>query len=463
MLYINEEIEGLHRFIENLIYDDRNDLFNRMQAWSILAVFNKINHELETISAQLDTSIDLDAIRINFEKYCDQTIWSREKLYELVKRNKEGDNHLSEINRMTDYLPNEVEGYLVTPEVLGSFKTSMHQLCDNERIGTRALWYALDKGLDTMQQLLFDIQEKVMCPKPHLYVKLWDEISTNYNDEEFDIKYFEWLEDTGTPTIDELKARQKQAIYDLLKTGFFLYAKAPTGGEVKKRKLVITEDDLEVGCEVTKEFEIECAKFDRFIEWKEDSILIVNYEKLGQYIYKNYTKLTEDDFFNIKGFDWTIDQIHEAMAHVKPSLAQYLKRYQERQDEELLEDCKKIFKPFKEFLKEDIRPTLIDEYLEKLLFDSEVKEEAKKKLSGQSRNTYCCSIVIALSFGYIFKPEYNNADYAKALHMVIDSVEKKNLERYLKDSKISNSALNSWTTHIMDDLKATPFSRPETG
>ena len=150
------------------------------------------------------------------------------------------------------------------------------------------------------------------------------------------------------------------------------------------------------------------------------------------------------------------------MAQIKPNLKQYLKRYQEHQLEELLNDCKKIFEPFKEYLKEDIRPTLIDEYLEKLLFDSEVKEEARMKLSGQSRNKYCCSIVVALSFGYIFKPENNNdSDFAKALHITINSIEKKNLERYIKDKEISNSALNNWTNKIMNDLKMTPFSRPE--
>ncbi len=462
MLHINEEIEQLHQLIASPPDAAATGFFSRLYAWGVLSLFNRVNNELELLCDQLDTSIDLDALGIKFDTYCDIDYWTP-YWNKPPKIDWSSENHQTAINRMTDYLPNGKEEYLVTPEVLDSFKTAMHQLCDEERISARALGYALDRGIDKIQQLLYELQRKVMSPEPHLYEKLWEKIYSSYEDDEYVERFSGWYQDVGKPTFEELKAKQKQEIFELLRRNFFRYAKPPTGGEVKNRNLVITEDDLEVGCEVTREFEIECAKFDKLIEWKEDCILIVNYERLGQYIYKNYAKLDSDDFFNIKNFDCIMELIHEEMAKLKPGLAKYLKRYQEHQDEELLNDLKKIFEPFKEYLKEDIKPTLIDEYLEKLLFDSEIKEEAKKKLSGQSRNTYCCSIVIALSFSYIFKPEYNNSDYAKALHQIIDSVEKKNLERYLKDSKISNSTLNSWTTHIMDDLKATPISWPETG
>lgn len=460
MLYINEEIEQLHQLIASPPDAAATGFFSRLYAWGVLSLFNRVNNELETLSERLDTSIDLDALGIKFDTYCDIDYWTP-YWSKPPQRQWSSENHQTAINRMTDYLPNGKKEYLVTPEVLDSFKTAMHQLCDEEKISARALGYALDEGISKIQQLLYELRYKVENPELHLYDKLWVTLFDTYY--EYEPNYHEWYQEIGTPTIEDLKAKQKQEIYNLLKTGFFRFAKQPTGGEVKRRKMIIGEDDLEVGCLVDKDFETECAKLDRYVEWKENSILTINYERLGQYIYKNYKKFDEDDFINIVDFDATMDLIHEDMARLKPNLAQYLKRYQEHQLEELLNDIKKVFEPFKVFLKESIRPTLIDEYLEKLLFDSEIKEEAKKKLSGQSRNTYCCSIVIALSFAYIFKPEFNNANYANALHQVIDSVEKKNLERYLKDSKISNSTLNNWTTLIMGDLKATPFSWSKTG
>lgn len=463
MLDINREIQQLHQLIVSPPEAVTTGMFCRMYAWGVLSLFNKVNNELETLSGRLDTSIDLDAIGIKFDTYCDINYWT--PYWSLPsKRNCSSENHQTAINRMTDYLPNGMEEYLVTPEVLESFKTAMHQLCDEERMSVRALVYALNKGKDTTMQLLMELRKKVENPAPHLYEKLWATLSDKYKYEPAE-RYQEWKQETGTPTIEDLKAKQKQEIYNLLKAGFFQFANKPTGGEVKKRKMIISEDDLEVGSVIDKDFETECAKFDRYAEWKDNCVLTINYERLGRYIYKNYKQFKEKDFIEILNFDATMDRIHEDMALIRPGLTQYLKRYQGHQDEELLEDCKKIFEPFKEYLKGDIRPTLIDEYLEKLLFDSDVKEEAKTKLRKSSKNKYCCSIVLALSFYNIFKPEFNNNndDLAKALKNGLGSDNKETLVRYFKDSKNNNKALTQWSSSIIDDLKKTPNPKPTAG
>ena len=428
-------------------------------------MFNRVNNELERLSEQLDTTIDFDAIGIKFEICCDPSYWKPFWFHEPPRKDQISENRQTAINRMTDYLPNGMEGYGVTPEVLDSFKSAMHQLCDEEKMSARTLWYALNKSIDTIQLLLNDLHNKVLNPRPHLYEKLWDKILSSYEDDGYVYRFHGWYQDIGTPSIEDLKAKQRQEIYEFLRKGFFRYAKLPTGAELKKRKLKIVEDDLEVGCEVTNEFEINCGKFDRFIEWQEDCILIINPERIGQYIYKNYSKLDEEDFFNIKDFDSMMELIHEEMARLKPCLAKYLKRYQENQDEEFLNDCKKIFAPFKVYLKEELRKTIIDEYLEKLLFDSELKEEAMKNMRGQSIKKYCCSIVLALSYCNIFKPEYNNSniDLGAALNTGFDWDNKDTFIRYLKDPEINSKALRSWTSNIMDELKEHPFTRTKTG
>lgn len=464
MLYINEEIEQLHQLIASPPDAVATGLFSRLYAWGILSLFNRVNNELETLSEQFDTSIDLDVIGINFEKYCDIDYWIP-YWSKPPQRNWPSENHQTAINRMTDYLPNGQEGYMVTPEVLDSFRMAMHQLCDEDRISARSLGYALNKSIDTIQQLLFELHNKVLNPKPHLYEKLWVTLCDTYYEYEPDEKYHEWYQETGAPTLDDLKAKQRQEIYRLLKSGFFRFAQRPTGGEVKRRKLVIGEDDLEVGSEIDKDFETECAKFDRYIEWEDNCILKINYERLGQYIYKNYQKFDEEELINITDFDVTMDLIHDDMAKLKPGLAKHLKRYQEHQDEALLNDCKKVFEPFKNYLKDDIRQTLIDEYLEKLLFDSELKEEAKKMLSGQSKKKYCTSIVIALSFCNIFKPQYNNSkdDLSTALNKGLEWHNKGTFKDYLNDTENHRANLTRWTSSIMDDIKEHPFSRSQSG
>ena len=468
MLYINEEIEQLFQLIENPCSYKGKNLFNRMQAWAILSMFNDINNSLERIDKQLDKSLSYDALGIDFDFFLDAANSLRKKLPTIAKNsyisNTNPQNYQSQINRMTDYLPNGVLGYDVTSDVVGSFKTAMHQLCDEDRISTRTLEATLDRALDTLCMLLNDIKKKVEHPESYLYINLWEDLEEKYSNSLIQEEYQKWV-DENNPDFDDLKNRQKQEIYELLTSGFFRFCPQPTGGAVKKRNLIITEDDLAVGTKIPDGFDVECTKFEKFIEWKVEHILTLNYEKLGQYIYRNYRNLKESSIIDITYFDSRLDLIQEDMAKYKPELAQYLKRYQEHQDEELLNDVKKAFEPFKDYLKDDIRQTIIDEYLEKLLFDSELREEAKKKLSGQSKKKYCCSIVLALCSCYIFNPELttNKTELAKILNKGLAGENKDTLIRYLKDSTNDNKKLTSWTNETMDDLKGSLFPMAETG
>ena len=472
MLKINDEIKQLLQLIDNPIYCDGAVIFNRLQAWSILSLFNKVNQDLEKLNEQLDTSLNLDAISIDFDSSITSVLPRKMKLDKIARkcdgREDSDENQLFQINLMTDYLPNGKEGYNITPDVLGSFRTAMNQLCDEDRISSRTIDSALTQALIKMSELLDNIHKKVENPEPYLFNKLWDDVLEKhglYSYLECKKEFNDWKKRIGELSLDDLKAKQKQEILELLKTKFFRFCQPPTRGAVKNRTLRIDEDDLEVGTELPEDFDVECTRFEKFIEWKEDCILTLNYEKLGQYIYNNNREFEEDELCNITHFDIMMDYIHEEMAQIKPNFAKYLKRYQEDEDGELLNDLKKIFEPFKEYLKDGIRQTIIDEYLEKLLFDSEFKEEAKKKLRSASKKKYCSTIVLALSFCHIFKPEYNNSndDLASALRKGLDWKNKTTLYDYLRNAENSNQALNSWSSHLMDELKAVQISEPEAG
>lgn len=432
-------------------------------------MLNEVNQDLETINEQLDTSLSLDAAKIDIGT----TPMRLKFLYKKIGWWKYGleesaDKQSPQIDRMACCLQNEEGAYLVSPDGLESFKTALNQLCNENTISSQTIRNALTRGYSKMVDLLDEIRKKTENPEPHLYKKLWDDFFREYCSQSYDDckkNFNDWKKKSiGRPSLDELKAKQKKEILKLLKTKFFRFCPNPSGGAIKKRKLKIDEDDLEVGTELPEGFDVECTKFEKFIEWKGGCILSLNYEKLGQYIYLYYHKLEGHEPYSITYFDIMMDFIHEEMAKIKPDLKQYLKRYQEHQFEELLNDCKKIFEPFKKYLKDDIRQTIIDEYLEKLLFDSDLKEEAREMLRGQSKNKYCCAIVTALSSCYIFKPEHNNtANYAKALHKVLSSVTKETLTRYFNAPENNNKALNRWTENIMKDLKTTPNSRTDAG
>lgn len=427
-------------------------IFNKLYAIGIVSIFQKINEQLAKLSEELDSELNLEAVSIRFDLYCRKDYWNKnwlfidsDNLFSKLNIEINPVSYTSEINQMTDYLPNGVQGYQITPNVLTSFKGAMHQLCDDERMSNRDLLYALNMGLDKMLGLLNEVHKKVKNPQNHLYVKLWDELLEIYENDEFDKEYKEWIEDNGEPSLDELKARQKQEIFKFLNKNFLRYCNNPTGAEVKKCKLKITEDDLPYGTLIPESIAIECAKLERFVELKEE-ILTFNYEKLGQYLYKNYHQFEETEFFHITDFERIIDVINEAIAKHKPSLTKYLKRYEENQINELYEDCKKVISTCKPFLKAGLRETLLDDYIFKVLTDAATKAEARSKLGGQSKNKYLCDMIAHLNNIFVFDVKYGVDDFAAALCKELVGVEETTIKRYIANSINSrDGALYMWT------------------
>lgn len=458
---INDKLEYLHRAISGVIfYGPMNmGIFERMYSLGIVSMFNEVNRELEELNNQLDSEINLQAVSIKFDVFLDKDYWKQYSIYkvyeELEKLDDNKDNYVfsTEINTMTDYLPNGVKGYNVTPDVLSSFKTAMHQLCDEDRMSFKDLFYGLNLGLDKMLDLLQQIKKKVLNPKIHLYKKFWEETLEEFYDEEYDSDYADWLDDIGEPTFEDLKARQKQEIFNFLNKNFLRYCKTPTGAEVKNRKLVVKSDDLEYGTQIPESMGIECAKLEKFITWKDEHIMVLNYEKLGQYIYKYYRQFEEIEFFYITNFDRIMDDIHEAMARLKPNLAKHLKRYEENMIYELSTDCKKIMNTCKRFLKDGIRETFLDEYIDTIMYDPAVKEETRTRLGGQSKPKLICELIAHLNNFYVFDAKYNADDFSEALKKEINSVSQDTLRRYIRDSINSrNGALYTWTKNNIERL-----------
>lgn len=461
---INEKIEYLYRIITSVKKGDiiSMGMFDRMFALGIITVFNDINRLLEKEVAQLEYELNLTVVSIDFDAYLNKDRWTSNWLFsdhEKICRESgvsfsQGGNHTKEINQMTDYFPNGVEGYFFTPNTMESLKNAMHQLNDGEKLAERDVFYALNAGLDRMLSLLDEIKHKTLHPKAHLFSKLWSEIYDIFDNDECRKEYEEWKEENECFTFDELKSKQKQEIYKLLITDFFRFCSTPTGAEVKKCSLKIDEDDLPVGTPIPTNIDVDCAKLAKFIQWKGEHILSLDYEKLGQYIYKNYHKFEEDEFFHITDFDRMLDAIHDDMAAKKPGLSQYLKHYEENLIKNLLDDCVNILNTCQQYLAEGIRPTFLYEYMNKLLFDKEIRDDARKKLLGGSRNTYLCEIVAVLKNMRVFKVDCDKNDLANSLSKNITNIKKETLFKNIERKYNANDgALYHWTRKIIDDLK----------
>lgn len=295
-------------------------------------MLNKVNQDLETLIEQLDTSLSLDAARINFAIPPMRYLYRKIVWWNYGFEGSE-DKLSPQIDRMACCLQNEEDDYHVTSDGFESFKTAMNLLCGKNKISSLTIKDAILRGCSKMVELLGEIRKKKEDPKPNLYKKFWDDFFREYCSRSYDgckKNFKDWKKKSiDELSLEELKAKQKKEILKLLKTKFFRFCPMPNVGAIKKRKLKIGEDDLEVGTELPKDFDVECTRFEKFIEWKGDCILSLNYEKLGKYIYQNYHKFEMGDTFSIVNFDIKMDFIHEEMAEIKPELKQYLKQYQE--------------------------------------------------------------------------------------------------------------------------------------
>ncbi|MBO5632914.1 MAG: hypothetical protein J5965_27980 [Aeriscardovia sp.] len=462
--HINEMIRYLHNVISGVMTGCvcSNPVFDRLFQLGVISLFHQINDDLEKLNKDLDVSVILEGVSIDFDTYLDDRYWKDNYLFKDESSFYKVATGLDvkdiscrfQINQMTDYLPNGVEEYTITQDLIDTFKNSLNQLCDRNKLGSREILYALYSGRVYMIKLLKEIKEKVEHPKPHQYIKVWEEIYEMRGNTTSSQSYDDWKEENEGYKAGDLKRQHIHEIFKLLESRFFRYFKSITGADVKNRKLIITGDDLPVGCNISDSLPVECAKFEKFFEWKEDFIVSMNYEKLGQYIYKNYSKLDYSDLSRIVEFDKTVDKINEDMAVLKPNLAKYLKSYDDTIVSQLIKDCSSILNTCQSYLAKDIRQTFLQDYLRKLLFDKDMRDEARKKLSSASRNTYICEMVAALKNARVFKVDCDKNDLARSIGEKITTVQVANLAKYIERSYNDNDgALNRWTKKIVEDLK----------
>ena len=288
---------------------------------------------------------------------------------------------------------------------------------------------------------------------------LWNTILDDYGHEEALKDYHEWKEENAGFTFDELKAKQKQAVYRLLTSGFLRYYQRPTGAAVKNRRLVITEDDLEVGTRIPNSLPSECAKFEKFVTWRGEHLMILNYEKLEYYIRKNQSQMNRKDMENIAAFDMRLDKIQDDMVTLKPEEAKNQKDYEKNNVMVILKECAEILNTCQHLLKDGIRKSIMKEFLDKMLFDEKMKAEARRKLGKKTRAKFLCEIMAAISNCYIFKPGVVPADLAQEMRRKLTGVAVLSIKTYIvKAAGDRHSDLQQWTTESITELKDHPYN-----
>lgn len=435
-------------------------LYRRLYALSVISYLHELNNELEGLSNRMDFELDFLALEIQYDKYLRKEYWEKGWLLRhpwFIETTVDD----IEINQYTDYLPNGVAKYTFNANMVKSFKNTLRQICDEDRLSWDDIRYAIQTGFNKMLSILSILQKKTQNPPPHLLKKFWATLGLGIDKEDVIIDYSLWKEEQGNLTLQSLKDKQMQLIVEVLSTDFFRFRPNPTRREVSQCKLIIDEDALESGYVLPENIQEQCARFEYFASWKDPDkyILSLDYARLGEYSYYHYTPLGKD-LDRMLDFDIQLDAIHKDMVKLNPSLAKYLKDYDQTVLEELIKQCSEILNTCQPHLKEGIRNTFLREFLSKLLYESEIKQEAKEKLlSKKYRNKYLCHIIAALNCFFVFKVDVIKADLARSLSSKFTTTNLEsaleNIERFERERK---GALYEWTKKIIDDLKDNPYN-----
>ena len=182
-------------------------------------------------------------------------------------------------------------------------------------------------------------------------------------------------------------------------------------------------------------------------------------DELENYIRKHFHKFKPQDLQIIVKFDQCMDLIHDDMAKLKTSLSLHLKRYEENLVMQKKSDCLAIFDTCKQFINNNVRANLVHDYVDMLLFDEEIREEARGKLKGQSMKKYICEMVAALRWFDVFRNDVTPHMFASAISKKMAGVESKTLQTYIeKFYNAREGRLYEWTKANIEQLKKAPYN-----
>ena len=462
-MYINKLIEDLRSLIERY----HNDEFwlipssERMLCVAILCQLHDINIRLEELDEELNHNIVSEAVGLNFSEILKENYWPDTILFKEDHEENKRD-YFSFINLIPDYFTaNDKERRFKDTQV-ESLKSAFHQFLDEEKLSFGVMAHALNEAISKMKSLLADIKRKIDNPHSYVYRKVWDELYDAYKDEGIDDEFNRWLNDRSKVDVAILQKKQLCEIYEMMKSKFFRYSDRPSIGEVKNCLLLRNEDSLPAGTKRSDEIKEECARFEKFFSLKKDLIFTLDYEMLGRYITLNGAKFKDEEYVGLVDFDVMMDCINEEMASVRPNLKVYLKNYEGNKVSEILAYGTPILNSCQKYLRDDLRNTILREFLTKALHDGEIKNYLVERLgNSRLRNKCLCLIIAALDLHRIFRVDAVSEDLAKTLSKAFDGKPSaSSITHYINDyrSDHTKDKIYLWTKRNIEDLKAHPYN-----
>ena len=283
-----------------------------------------------------------------------------------------------------------------------------------------------------------------------MYENFWYIIESQDDDlyiEQAQSEYDTWKDKHDDCSIQLLKDKVTQEILKLLKTGVFNPDTTPTNRDIKNSIIKISAEALEPGMTIPEDIEVECARFSKYVSYKDD-ILNIDYATLGKYIYKHINDINDDQINALIYFNFILWHIHSDMVVLKPELKKYLSYYDEEENNsnENLEWASTVIMSCKGLLASDVDENFLQEYIQAAF--NEEKLHLNHKLSGQSKYTTICRMIGMLKeTRRVFRTDIVDMDLAEALASIMKK-NKNTLRRYV-NQKNNSTEINDWTTSFV--------------
>ena len=202
----------------------------------------------------------------------------------------------------------------------------------------------LEDSYAEVARLLSEIHRKLTR---QMYGRFYQYLKSQYDTEHVVMAYDEWMMTEGDDTFETLKGKQTLEVAKFLRKDRLRFLRTPIQSE--SDKVDIDKVIYWMPCNYDRkylrsdEFRIQCAKFRKFNSWK-GNILKLDYDALGEYLFKNYYKMTDKDRQAFFDLDMMMELINKDIAKVMPkneeevqvecSIDQKLKKTIEKLEEE---------------------------------------------------------------------------------------------------------------------------------
>ena len=257
-----------------------------MVKWAHLANFRLLDYLEKINKGDCDEVLALD-----YAKLCNKNYWLRGK--------KKGDMMAFSDKPLKDYL-----------EIWNSDETSwdLYQLYESN----------VCELADNLKKV------KSTFDKPELYEKLMQQMKEQYADPDIEYEYEQMKEAYVEPSMNDFLKMQVKACVDFLKSGMLNHVLSISNEEIEEVDETKLHKMLEPDYKTPDNLKKLWAKLKKFIELKENVMLVPRRDLIRKHVLKHFHELNGDHFSALFRLEKLLTLMHQDMVKMKPDLAQYL-------------------------------------------------------------------------------------------------------------------------------------------